>query len=79
MSEASLRGKAAIIGIGQSSIGKVPGRSPLWLAADAPRKAIVDAGLKKSAIDGVFSSHASASPFHRFSVARGQDDANDEI
>ena len=35
MNETSLRGKAAIIGIGQSPVGKVPGRSPLWLAADA--------------------------------------------
>ena len=69
MSEASLRGKVAVIGIGQSPVGKVPGRSPLWLAADAARKAIADAGLKKSQIDGVLSSHAFASPFHRFSVA----------
>ena len=69
MNDATLRGKAAIIGIGQSPVGKVPGRSPLWLAADAARKAIADAGLKKSAVDGVLSSHAFASPFHRFSVA----------
>ncbi|MGZ5961513.1 MAG: thiolase C-terminal domain-containing protein [Rhizomicrobium sp.] len=69
MTETSLRGKAAIIGIGQSPVGKVPGRSPLWLAADAARKAIADAGLEKSAIDGVLSCHAFASPFHRFSVA----------
>ena len=69
MSEASLRGTVAIIGIGQSPVGKVPGRSPLWLAADAARKAIADAGLEKSQIDGVLSSHAFASPFHRFSVA----------
>src|ERR1700733_4060267 len=72
MNEASLRGKVAIIGIGQSPVGKVPGRSPLWLAADAARKAIADAGLKKSAIDGVLSGHAFASPFHRFSVAVGE-------
>ena len=44
MSEASLRGKVAVIGIGQSPVGRVPGRSPLWLAADAARKAIADAG-----------------------------------
>jgi acetyl-CoA acetyltransferase len=69
MSKASLRGKVAVIGIGQSPVGKVPGRSPLWLAADAARKAIADAGLHKSDIDGVLSSHAFASPFHRFSVA----------
>ena len=69
MSAASLRGKVAIVGIGQSPVGKVPGRSPLWLAADAARKAIADAGLAKFDIDGVLSSHAFASPFHRFSVA----------
>jgi acetyl-CoA acetyltransferase len=69
MSGRSLRGKVAVIGIGQSPVGKVPGRSPLWLAADAARKAIADAGLQKSHIDGVLSSHAFASPFHRFSVA----------
>ncbi len=69
MNDRSLRGKTAIIGIGQSPVGKVPGRSPLWLAADAARKAIADAGLVKSNIDGVLSSHAFASPFHRFSVA----------
>jgi acetyl-CoA acetyltransferase len=69
MTKASLRGKVAVIGIGQSPVGKVPGRSPLWLAADAARKAIADAGLAKSDVDGVLSSHAFASPFHRFSVA----------
>src|ERR1700733_5937162 len=69
MNEASLRGKVAIIGIGLSPVGKVPGRSPLWLAADAARKAVADAGIQKHEIDGVLSGHAFASPFHRFSVA----------
>lgn len=69
MSERSLRGQVCVIGIGQSPVGKVPGRSPLWLATDAARKAIADAELRKPAIDGVLSSHALASPFHRFSVA----------
>lgn len=39
------------------------------MAADAARTAIANAGLQKSDIDGVLSSHAFASPFHRFSVA----------
>jgi acetyl-CoA acetyltransferase len=65
----TLRGKVAVIGIGLSPVGKVPGRSPLWLAADAATKALADCGLKKSQLDGVLSSHAFASPFHRFSVA----------
>jgi acetyl-CoA acetyltransferase len=65
----SLRGKVAVIGIGLSPVGKVPGKSPLWLAADAAKKALADAGIGKGEIDGVLSSHALASSFHRFSVA----------
>lgn len=65
----SLRGKVAVIGIGMSPVGKVTGRSPLWLAADAAKKALADAGIRKGEVDGVLSSHAMASPFHRFSVA----------
>ena len=65
----SLRGKVAVIGIGMSPVGKVPGKSPLWLAADATKKALADAGIQKREIDGVLSSHAMASPFHRFSIA----------
>lgn len=64
-----LRGHAAIVGCGLSPVGKVPGRSPLWLAADAARKALADAGLHKTDLDGVLCSSAFASPFHRFSVA----------
>ncbi|MDE2376599.1 thiolase [Bradyrhizobium sp.] len=69
MSETSLRGQVAVIGIGMSAVGKVPGRSPLSLAAEATRNALADAGLDRSEVDGVLSSHAFASPFHRFSVA----------
>jgi acetyl-CoA acetyltransferase len=65
----ALRGKAAVIGAGLSPVGRVPGRSPLWLAADAARKALADAGIDRRAVDGVLASHAFASPFHRFSVA----------
>lgn len=69
MSDTSLRGKVAVIGIGLSAVGKVPGRSPLSLAAEAARNALADAGIAKNEVDGVLSSHAFASPFHRFSVA----------
>jgi acetyl-CoA acetyltransferase len=69
MSEVTLRGKVAIIGIGMSPVGKVPGRSPLSLAAEAARNALADAGIGKGEVDGVLSGHAFASPFHRFSVA----------
>jgi acetyl-CoA acetyltransferase len=69
MTRNDLRGKVAVIGIGMSPVGKVPGKSPLWLAADAAKKALADAGIRKSEVDGVLSSHAMASPFHRFNVA----------
>jgi acetyl-CoA acetyltransferase len=65
----SLRGQVAIVGIGLSPIGKVPGRSPLWLAAAAAKQALADAGMQKSEIDGVLASPAMAAQFHRFSVA----------
>lgn len=69
MSETNLRGRVAVIGIGLSAVGKVPSRSPLSLAAEAARNALADAGIAKGDVDGVLSSHAFASPFHRFSVA----------
>lgn len=65
----SLRGQVAIIGIGLSPVGKVPGRSPLWLAAAAAKQALTDAGIQKNEIDGVLASPAMAAQFHRFSVA----------
>jgi acetyl-CoA acetyltransferase len=65
----TLRGKVAVIGAGLSRVGRVPGRSPLLLAADASRRALADARLRKDAVDGVLASSAFASPFHRFSVA----------
>src|ERR1039458_9657682 len=65
----TLRGKAAVIGAGLSQIGRVPGRSPLWLAADAAKKALANAGIDKCQVDGVLACRAFASPFHRFSVA----------
>ena len=65
----SLRGKTAIIGAALSEVGKVPGKSPLLLAAQAAGRALEDAGIGKQQIDGVLACSAFASPFHRFSVA----------
>jgi acetyl-CoA acetyltransferase len=65
----SLRGRAAIVGSGLSRVGKVPGRSPLALAADASLAALADAGLRPEDVDGVLSCPAFASSFHRFAVA----------
>ena len=67
--ERTIRGKAAVVGVGISPVGKVPGKSPLWLAANAALKAMSDANIKPSQIDGVLAGSSFASPFHRFAVA----------
>jgi len=45
--------QAAIIGIGESRIGRVPDCSAMQLMADAARKAAEDAGLRLDEIDGI--------------------------
>lgn len=53
----SLRGKAAIVGIGELPTQRqYPGRSAFSLCAGAAKLAIADAGLKKSDIDGLITS-----------------------
>ena len=44
-------GKIAIVGVGESDIGKVPGMTGLGLNAQAAKRALDDAGLKMSDID----------------------------
>ena len=44
---------AAIVGVGESSIGRVPGRSALDLTAQAMDDALASAGLEREAIDGL--------------------------
>jgi acetyl-CoA acetyltransferase len=53
MTVSSLRGKSAIVGIGHFGLGRSPGLSPMDLIAGATAKALADAGLKLSDIDGV--------------------------
>jgi acetyl-CoA acetyltransferase len=53
---ASRREGTAIIGLGLSEVGKVYGRSPAQLAADAARAALADAGLRAADADGLLTS-----------------------
>lgn len=46
-------GGAAITGLGMTDLGKVHGRSPRRLAADAVRRALADAGLAPADLDGL--------------------------
>lgn len=50
----SISGKTAIVGVGTTKFGKLPGRSAWSLQAEAVRLAIEDAGLAKDDVDGLF-------------------------
>src|SRR6187399_2863572 len=45
--------KVAIVGIGETAVGRVPDLSPMQFHAVPALKALEDAGLKKGDIDGV--------------------------
>jgi acetyl-CoA acetyltransferase len=45
--------RAAIVGIGETRLGRIPDRTALQLQAEAARAAIADAGLRFEDIDGV--------------------------
>lgn len=49
----SLRNKYAIVGIGYTPQGRVPGRTALSFHLEACANAIADAGLKKQDMDGL--------------------------
>src|ERR1017187_4617112 len=54
MADTILRGQAAVVGVGLSEFGEVPGWSHFELMAQAVERALADAGLMKADIDGVF-------------------------
>lgn len=51
----TLSRRAAIVGVAESDLGRVPGKTPLGLIAQATTRALDDAGLSKREIDAVFS------------------------
>ncbi len=57
MQKHSLRGSAAIVGTGLAGIGEAPGRTHLELLAEATAKALDDAGLKLTDVDGLFTAN----------------------
>ena len=59
----TLKNKVAIVGVGESEIGKVPHMSGLGLNAQAARRALDDAGLKVSDIDGVLTAYSFTEPY----------------
>ena len=63
------KGQVAIVGAGETPVGKVPGKSALWFNAEAARLALEDAGLAKGQVDGLLTAPSFVAPFHRMSVA----------
>jgi acetyl-CoA acetyltransferase len=59
---ASLKDKAAIVGIGYTPQGKIPGRTSLSFHLEAGANAIVDAGLKPKDVDGLLIQPAMGDP-----------------
>lgn len=58
----SLRGQVAIVGAADTEVGKVPSVSATGLCIDAACKALEDAGLDKSAVDGLVTCNSMAEP-----------------
>lgn len=48
-----IRGKVAIVGVGHTEQGELPGRSPELLSVQALKAAMADAGIDRSAVDGL--------------------------
>ncbi len=68
----NLSGKYAIVGIGETKIGKLPGVGTLTLHVEACKHAMTDAGLKPSQIDGFLTNQPMHDPFRTYSVVIAQ-------
>jgi acetyl-CoA acetyltransferase len=53
----SLRGSSAVVGIGLTEFGELPGRTHMEIMAEAIHKALQDADINKNEIDGIFGSN----------------------
>ena len=62
----------AIIGVGESDVGKSLGRTSHSLYSQAIHEAIADAGLKKSQIDGLITINTNADPRTRHGISVAQ-------
>lgn len=59
----ALRGKVAIVGIGDTEVGIVPHMGATGLCVDAIRRALDDAGLAKTDLDGLVTCNSMADPY----------------
>ncbi len=68
----SIAGKYAIVGVGNTEYGKLPGRSPESLTVEAIRNACEDAGIDKNEIDAVITKEPTSTLQHLFSAKIAQ-------
>jgi len=59
-----MKDKYAIVGVGQTRLGDLPGVSKLGIVSEAMRNAIVDAGLTNKDVDGIMSHSDSVYTHH---------------
>ncbi|HEX4111053.1 MAG TPA: acetyl-CoA acetyltransferase [Stellaceae bacterium] len=52
-----LRGSVAVVGIGLTPFGELPGRTHLEIMGEAIHNALADAGIDKNQVDGIFGSN----------------------
>ncbi|MGZ8268378.1 MAG: thiolase family protein [Burkholderiales bacterium] len=65
-----LRDKCAIVGVGASPQGKIPGSTALSLAVEAFKRALDDSGLRKSDIDGLLTFPGTTAPEEGYNYLR---------
>ena len=66
-----LRGKCAIVGVGETQVGNVPGVTAMSHSLQAAKKAIEYAGLSSKDIDGVLKEISTLSPIVTISPVIG--------
>ena len=64
----NISGKCAIVGVGETKSGKVPGVSTLALHLDAIKRALEDAGLQNSEVDGLLTNQPMHDPMRCYGV-----------
>jgi acetyl-CoA acetyltransferase len=63
-----ISGKYAIAGVGESDVGRRTGRTGMALHVEAAKRALADAGLEKSALDGLLTRPARSSSQMNYSA-----------
>src|SRR5215207_8348702 len=68
----NLKGKYAIVGVGETPVGKLPGRSTNSLHVEAVKNALADAGLTNNDVDGLLTNQPIHDPMRCYGVVVAQ-------